>query len=114
MASKAGAKAATNAAKPGNSDEIKIVLQVGTEFRVSNKGDVILSNPELELAKLVTSVPRTQRCCTASMPAAGSTFSGWWTLSRITRIRRFIGRTTEAGARGADAITRAQCGRFAV
>jgi hypothetical protein len=32
------------------SDEMKIVLQVGTELRVTNKGEVILSNPELELS----------------------------------------------------------------
>ena len=31
-------------------DEMKIVLQVGTELRITNKGEVILSNPELELA----------------------------------------------------------------
>lgn len=29
--------------------EVKIVLQVGTELRVSNKGDVVVDNPELEL-----------------------------------------------------------------
>jgi hypothetical protein len=33
------------------SEEMKIVLQVGTELRVTNQGDVILSNPELELAR---------------------------------------------------------------
>jgi hypothetical protein len=33
------------------SDEMQIVLQVGTELRISNKGEVILSNPELELAR---------------------------------------------------------------
>jgi hypothetical protein len=33
------------------SDEMRIVLQVGTELRVTNKGEVILSNPELELAR---------------------------------------------------------------
>src|SRR4051812_27327965 len=32
-------------------DEMKIVLQVGTELRVTNEGEVILSNPELELAR---------------------------------------------------------------
>jgi hypothetical protein len=51
MANKTGAKLATNAAKQANSEEVRIVLQVGTEFRVSNKGDVIISNPELELAR---------------------------------------------------------------
>ncbi len=32
------------------SEEIKIVLQVGTELRITNKGEVVMSNPELELA----------------------------------------------------------------
>lgn len=32
-------------------EEMTIVLQVGTELRVTNKGDVIVSNPELELAR---------------------------------------------------------------
>ena len=32
-------------------DEMEIVLQVGTELRITNKGDVIMSNPELELAR---------------------------------------------------------------
>jgi hypothetical protein len=31
-------------------EEIKIVLQVGTELRITNKGEVVVSNPELELA----------------------------------------------------------------
>jgi hypothetical protein len=30
--------------------EIRIPLQVGTEFRIRNNGDIILDNPELELA----------------------------------------------------------------
>jgi hypothetical protein len=33
------------------SEEIRIVLQVGTELRVTNKGEVLVSNPELELAR---------------------------------------------------------------
>jgi hypothetical protein len=33
------------------SEEMKIVLQVGTELRVNNKGEVVVSNPELELAR---------------------------------------------------------------
>ena len=33
------------------SEEMKIVLQVGTELRVSNQGEVVVSNPELELAR---------------------------------------------------------------
>jgi hypothetical protein len=33
------------------SDEMRIVLQVGTERRITNKGEVILSNPEVELAR---------------------------------------------------------------
>ena len=32
------------------SEEMKIVLQVGTELRITNKGEVVVSNPELELA----------------------------------------------------------------
>ena len=32
-------------------DEMKIVLQVGATLRISNKGEVVLSNPELELAR---------------------------------------------------------------
>jgi len=33
------------------SEEMKIVLQVGTELRVNNNGEVVVSNPELELAR---------------------------------------------------------------
>ncbi len=33
------------------SGEMRIVLQVGTELRVTNKGEVVVSNPELELAR---------------------------------------------------------------
>ena len=33
------------------SDEMKIVLQVGTELRITNKGEVIVSNSELEIAR---------------------------------------------------------------
>jgi hypothetical protein len=32
-------------------DEMEIVLQVGTELRITNKGEVSVSNPELELAR---------------------------------------------------------------
>jgi hypothetical protein len=32
-------------------DEQTIVLQVGTELRITNKGEIILSNPELELSR---------------------------------------------------------------
>ncbi len=32
-----------------NPEEMKITLQVGTELRISNNGDVTLDNPELEL-----------------------------------------------------------------
>ena len=34
-----------------SNEEMKIVLQVGTELRITNKGEVIQSNPELELAR---------------------------------------------------------------
>jgi hypothetical protein len=33
------------------SEEMKIVLQVGMELRVTNKGEIVVSNPELELAR---------------------------------------------------------------
>jgi hypothetical protein len=32
-------------------EEMKIVLQVGSELRVTNNGEVIVGNPELELAR---------------------------------------------------------------
>lgn len=31
-------------------DETRIVLQVGSELRIKNNGDIVLDNPELELA----------------------------------------------------------------
>jgi hypothetical protein len=46
------------ATKPGtaripepNDDATTIVLQVGTELRITNNGEIILSNPELELSR---------------------------------------------------------------
>lgn len=33
------------------SEEMKIVLQVGSELRVTNKGEIVVDNPELELAR---------------------------------------------------------------
>ena len=36
---------------PPERSETKIVLQVGTELRINNKGDIIVDNPELELAE---------------------------------------------------------------
>jgi hypothetical protein len=33
------------------SDEMKIVMQVGNELRITKNGEVIVSNPELELAQ---------------------------------------------------------------
>ncbi|HXO06085.1 MAG TPA: hypothetical protein VN884_10710 [Candidatus Sulfotelmatobacter sp.] len=36
---------------PPEKSETKIVLQVGTELRINNKGDIIVDNPELELAR---------------------------------------------------------------
>jgi hypothetical protein len=33
-----------------NRAEIRIPMQVGTEFRIRNNGDIIVDNPELELA----------------------------------------------------------------
>ncbi|MGA8556376.1 MAG: hypothetical protein WB630_18325 [Candidatus Acidiferrales bacterium] len=32
-------------------NETKIVLQVGSELRIKNNGDIIIDNPELELAR---------------------------------------------------------------
>ena len=32
-------------------EEMEIVLQVGTELRITNKGEITVSNPELELAR---------------------------------------------------------------
>ena len=40
---------ATGAKKAGDG-EMRVVLQVGSEFRVRNNGELILGNPELELA----------------------------------------------------------------
>jgi hypothetical protein len=40
---------ATRAKSQGT--ETKIVLQVGSELRINNKGDIIIDNPELELAR---------------------------------------------------------------
>src|SRR6202043_4097504 len=34
----------------GNRTEMRIPMQVGTEFRIRNNGDIIVDNPELELA----------------------------------------------------------------
>jgi hypothetical protein len=35
---------------PANPEGTKIVLQVGTELRIRNNGDVIIDNPAIELA----------------------------------------------------------------
>jgi hypothetical protein len=32
-------------------NEVKIVLQVGSELRIRNNGDIIIDNPELELVR---------------------------------------------------------------
>ena len=32
-------------------EQMRIVLQVGSELRVNNKGEIVVSNPELELAR---------------------------------------------------------------
>jgi hypothetical protein len=41
----------SKATRATDSDETEIVLQVGSELRISNKGEIILGNPELELAR---------------------------------------------------------------
>jgi hypothetical protein len=33
-----------------SSNETKISLQVGSELRIKNNGDIVIDNPELELA----------------------------------------------------------------
>ena len=33
-----------------NSNETKVSLQVGSELRIKNNGDIVIDNPELELA----------------------------------------------------------------
>jgi hypothetical protein len=35
---------------PANNEGTKITLQVGTELRIRNNGDVIIDNPAIELA----------------------------------------------------------------
>jgi hypothetical protein len=35
---------------PGAGNETRIALQVGTELRIKNNGDIVVDNPELELA----------------------------------------------------------------
>ena len=47
MATKTG----TAKASEPSGDEQRIALQVGTELRITNKGEIILSNPELELSR---------------------------------------------------------------
>ncbi|HEX5424483.1 MAG TPA: hypothetical protein VFW94_13120 [Candidatus Acidoferrales bacterium] len=37
-------------AEPRRANEMKIALQVGTILRIKNTGDVVVDNPELELA----------------------------------------------------------------
>jgi len=34
--------------------QVRIPLQVGSELRIKNNGDIVLDNPELELARDVT------------------------------------------------------------
>jgi|HubBroStandDraft_6_1064221.scaffolds.fasta_scaffold00292_10 hypothetical protein len=43
-------KSKATQAKPQGT-ETKIVLQVGSELRINNQGDIIVDNPELELAR---------------------------------------------------------------
>jgi hypothetical protein len=41
---------AAKAKRARNGKEMRVVLQVGSEFRASNNGELVLGNPELELA----------------------------------------------------------------
>jgi hypothetical protein len=38
-------------AEPRRANEIRIVLQVGSILRIKNTGDIMVDNPELELAR---------------------------------------------------------------
>jgi len=38
-------------ASESGGNETRIVLQVGSELRIKNNGDIIIDNPELELAR---------------------------------------------------------------
>jgi hypothetical protein len=38
-------------AQPARGNEMRIVLQVGSSLRIKNNGDIIVDNPELELAR---------------------------------------------------------------
>jgi len=40
---------ATTGQKKAAQDETRIVLQVGSELRLKNNGDIVIDNPELEL-----------------------------------------------------------------
>jgi hypothetical protein len=42
---------ASKATRATDSGETEIVLQLGSELRISNDGEIILGNPELELAR---------------------------------------------------------------
>src|SRR5580704_3450109 len=42
-------KMATTGQKKAAHDETRIVLQVGSELRIKNNGDIVIDNPELEL-----------------------------------------------------------------
>ena len=42
---------ASKATRATESGETEIVLQVGSELRITNKGEIFLGNPELELAR---------------------------------------------------------------
>jgi len=57
------------------SEEMKIVLQVGTGLRVSNQGEVVVSNPELELAREDRAADASSSI--VSTPIAASTSSAW-------------------------------------
>jgi hypothetical protein len=37
--------------KKASENETKIVLQVGSELRIKNNGDIVIDNPELELIR---------------------------------------------------------------
>jgi len=57
-----------------NSNETKISLQVGSELRIKNNGDIVIDNPELELA--ADDAQRTLCWFIASTRRAASMFCG--------------------------------------
>lgn len=71
----------------------KIVLQVGEELRIRNNGDLVVDNPELELAGEDRAADAV--LYTALTRKRASTSCGCWILWRITSTLRCIAATIE-------------------